>query len=28
MTITCYIDFDKVPTITAVLQHQKSLIEE
>jgi len=27
MTITCYIDFDKVRTITAVLQHHKSRSE-
>jgi hypothetical protein len=28
MTITCYIDSDKVPRIITMLQHHKSLSEE
>lgn len=27
MTITCYIDIDKVPTITTMLQHHKASVE-
>jgi len=27
MTIACYIDIDKVPTITTMLQHRKTSVE-